>query len=79
MANLRRAGVGDAAELTRLRALMVAAMGNDPSVPGWSDACERAFARRLAEPDRFCAWLVEVDGRPVCSGAGWLEEHRPGR
>jgi GNAT superfamily N-acetyltransferase len=74
---LRRAGVTDAADLTRLRALMIRAMGNDPTVPGWAAACEQAFARRLAEPDRFAAWVVEVDGRPVSSGVGWLEEHLP--
>ena len=77
MTTLRRAGVGDAADLTRLRALMLSAMGRDVSVPGWADACEAAFARRLAEPDRFAAWVVSVDGRPVSSGVGWLEEHLP--
>jgi GNAT superfamily N-acetyltransferase len=75
--NLRRAEPADAGDLTRLRALMITAMGGDPTVPGWAAACESAFARRLAEPDRFAAWLVEVDGRPVSSGVGWLEEHMP--
>jgi len=56
---------------------MVAAMGGDPAVPGWAQACEAAFARRLAQPDRFTAWLIEVDGVPVSSGVGWLEEHLP--
>jgi GNAT superfamily N-acetyltransferase len=56
---------------------MVAAMGGDPTTPGWAASCEAAFARRLAEPDRFAAWLVEVDGRAVSSGAGWVEEHLP--
>ena len=77
MANLRRAGVADAAALVRLRALMLSAMGSDPSADGWARACEEAFVRRLAEPDRFAAWLVEVDGSPVASGVGWLEEHLP--
>jgi GNAT superfamily N-acetyltransferase len=77
VANLRRAGVEDAAALVRLRALMLSAMGSDPSVPGWAQACEAAFARRLAEPDRFAAWVVDVDGSPVASGVGWLEEHLP--
>ncbi|TAL24822.1 MAG: GNAT family N-acetyltransferase [Frankiales bacterium] len=77
MTNLRRAGAADAADLTRLRGLMLSAMGRDVSVPGWADACEAAFARRLAEPDRFAAWVVEVDGRAVSSGVGWLEEHLP--
>ena len=76
-ANLRRATPDDAAELTRLRGLMIAAMGGDTSAPGWVAACEAAFVRRLAEPDRFAAWLVEVEGRAVASGVGWVEEHLP--
>lgn len=77
MGDLRRATVGDAAGLTRLRGHMVAAMGGDPTVPGWAQACEVAFTRRLAQPQVFAAWLVEVDGEPVSSGVGWLEEHLP--
>ena len=77
MTNLRRARPDDAAELTRLRGLMVAAMGGEPTTAGWAQACEAAFTRRLAEPDRFAAWLVEVDGRAVSSGVGWVEEHLP--
>jgi GNAT superfamily N-acetyltransferase len=75
--DLRRATVSDAADLTRLRGHMIAAMGGDPDVPGWAQACTASLARRLAEPDRFAAWVVEVDGRPVSSGVGWLEEHLP--
>jgi len=75
--NLRRCTVEDAAELTRLRALMHVAMGSDPGAEGWVQACEAAFRRRLAEPDRFGAFVVEVDGRAVSSGVGWLEEHLP--
>ena len=77
MTNLRRCTVGDAAELTRLRALMHSAMGTDPRVEGWAQACQAAFTRRLAQPDRFAAFVVELDGRPVSSGVGWLEEHLP--
>ena len=77
MTNLRRATVDDAADLTRLRGFMIAAMGGDPATPGWAAACEQALVRRLAQPDVFAAWLVEVDGRPVSSGVGWLEEHLP--
>jgi ribosomal protein S18 acetylase RimI-like enzyme len=75
--NLRRCTAEDAAELTRLRALMHTAMGSDPAAEGWAAACEAAFARRLAQPDRFAAFVVEVDGHAVSSGAGWLEEHLP--
>ena len=77
MANLRRAGVADAVSLVRLRAVMLSAMGSDPTVSGWAQTCEDAFIRRLAEPDRFAAWVVDVDGRPVAGGVGWLEEHLP--
>lgn len=77
MGDLRRATAQDAADLTRLRAHMLLAMGRDPQVPGWAQACEAALVRRLAEPDRFAAWVVELEGRPVSSGVGWLEEHLP--
>ena len=77
MGDLRRAGVDDAAALTRLRGLMLDAMGADVSDVGWAAACEAALVRRLAEADRFAAWLVEVDGVAVASGIGWLEEHLP--
>ena len=77
MPNLRRAGVEDAAQLVRLRAVMLEAMGSDTSVPGWAPACEAALVRRLSERDRFAAWVVDVDGSPVASGIGWLEEHLP--
>ena len=77
MANLRRAGVADAAALVRLRSAMLAAMGADPSVAGWASACEAAFVRRLAEPDRFAAWVVELDTVVVAGGVGWVEEHLP--
>jgi ribosomal protein S18 acetylase RimI-like enzyme len=75
--NLRRCTVEDAAELTRLRGLMHTAMGSDPDAAGWRQACEAAFTRRLAQPDRFAAFVVELEGRAVSSGVGWLEEHLP--
>ncbi len=56
---------------------MFAAMGGDPSAPGWAQACEAALVRRLVERDRFAAWLVEVDGLAVSSGVGWVAEHLP--
>jgi GNAT superfamily N-acetyltransferase len=77
VANLRRAGIADAAHLVRLRGLLLTAMGADTSDPQWAQACEQAFVRRLAEPDRFAAWVVDVDGRPVSSGVAWVEEHLP--
>jgi ribosomal protein S18 acetylase RimI-like enzyme len=73
---LRRATPDDAAALTHLRGLMHAAMGDDPSTPGWVAACEAAFTRRLAADD-FVAYIVETEGVAVSCGAGWLEEHLP--
>jgi ribosomal protein S18 acetylase RimI-like enzyme len=73
---LRRATPADAEELTRLRGLMHLAMGAESLPEEWRTACERAFARRLSEPD-FVAFVVEHDGRLVSCGTGWLEEHLP--
>ena len=76
MGTLRRAAPADAEDLTRLRGLMHLAMGV-PSLPEeWRTTCEAAFRRRLSEPD-FVAFGVELDGRLVSCGAGWLEEHLP--
>ena len=77
MGDLRRAEVRDAAALVRLRAHMLTAMGDDVTGAQWAQACEQALVRRLAEPDRFAAWVVEADGVPVSGGVGWLEEHLP--
>jgi GNAT superfamily N-acetyltransferase len=74
---LRRADVRDVDALVRLRGLMLQAMGDDLSTPGWEDACRQALVRRLAEPDRFVAFVVDVDGAPISAGVGWLEEHLP--
>ena len=56
---------------------MLDAMGRGPLTAEWAQACDEAFVRRLAERDRFAAWLVEIDGRPVSCGVGWVEEHLP--
>ena len=77
MGTLRRADVRDVDALVRLRALMLAALGDDLSTPGWEESCRAALVRRLAEPDRFAAFVVDVDGLPVAAGVGWLEEHLP--
>jgi len=74
---LRRATREDAAELVRLRALMHQAMGADTADPVWWQACTVAFERRLEEQDRFVAFVVQAEGRPVSGGAGWFEEHLP--
>lgn len=77
MGTLRRADEADADALVRLRGLMHEAMGDDPATAGWAAACREALVRRLAEPDRFAAFVVEVDGLAVAGGVGWLEEHLP--
>lgn len=74
---LRRAVPADAAALTRLRAAMFRAMGADADAPDWAGPCEADLVRRLAQPDRFAAYVVEVDGRVVSGGVGWVEEHLP--
>ncbi len=76
MGTLRRATPDDAAELTRLRALMHEAMGSAPTDPAWWTACTQAFARRLSGDD-FVGFVVEDGGRVVSCGVGWLEEHLP--
>jgi GNAT superfamily N-acetyltransferase len=74
---LRRATPADAEDLTRLRGLMHLSMGV-PSLPeAWRVACSDAFRRRLAEDDDFVVYGVDVDGRIVASGAGWIEHHLP--
>jgi GNAT superfamily N-acetyltransferase len=73
---LRRATAADAADLVRLRGLMHESMGGDASDPAWRAATLEAFTRRL-DTDGFVAFVVEEDGRPVSSGAGWVEEHLP--
>ncbi len=75
MGNLRRATVADAADLTRLRGLMHQSMG-DELTEEWERLCVAAFERRL-QTDGFRAYVVEDDGKVVCSGAGWLDEHLP--
>ena len=67
----------DAASLTTLRGHMLTAMGSDATAPDWAGPCEADLARRLAEPDRFAAYVVEVDGVVVSGGVGWVEEHLP--
>jgi GNAT superfamily N-acetyltransferase len=68
--------VADAEDLTRLRGLMHRAMGAPELTDEWRSACEAAFRRRLQSPG-FTAYGVEVDGRLVSCGVGWLEEHLP--
>lgn len=75
--SVRRARDGDADELTRLRAVMLSAMGQVPP-PQWWAACPAAFRRRLADT-RFAAFVVDApDGGLAAAGCGWVEERLPG-
>ncbi len=80
---VRRAGVEDAAALTRLRKHMLEAMGvSQLEEPGWQATCERWFAERLTEPARVVAFVVDgplPDGTvgPVACAAGDFHDHAP--
>ena len=56
---------------------MLTATGVDATAPDWAASCEATFARRLAEPDRFASYVVQVGDEVVSGGVGWLEEHLP--
>lgn len=80
---VRRAGVDDAAALTRLRRTMLQAMGVPRAdEPDWQVTCTRWFAQRLAEPARVVAFVVDgelPDGTvgPVACAVGDFQEHAP--
>jgi GNAT superfamily N-acetyltransferase len=79
--NVRRATVADAADLVRLRAQMLAEMGqavgadDDP----WRASGEQWFKDRLARPGEFASFVVDDpdDGVVACS-AGICDFHAPG-
>jgi GNAT superfamily N-acetyltransferase len=77
---VRRAGAEDAGELTRLRVVMFAAMGADLSLldEAWQTATADHFRKRLAEVDRFAAFVVDAaPGRLAATAVGWLDRHLP--
>lgn len=82
---VRRAGVEDAAALTRLRRVMLAAMGMaEVDEPGWQDACTAWFAQRLADPAALAAFVVDGDlpdgtHGPVAGAVGDFHAHAPSR
>ena len=78
MPEVRRAGPDDAAELTRLRVIMFTDMGRDPALldEAWQRGNVDHFHRRLAETDRFAAYVVDRPGSGLAACAvGWLNEH----
>lgn len=77
----RRATIADAPELTRLRRLMLLAMGTDPAGfdPAWEETAVAHFRNRLSEPDRFAAFVVDAPDRDglAASAVGWIDRHLP--
>jgi GNAT superfamily N-acetyltransferase len=74
----RRAGIDDAAELTRLRMIMFTDMGRDPRLldEDWQWRNTAHFRRRLAETELFAAYVVDGPaGGLAASAVGWLNEH----
>jgi ribosomal protein S18 acetylase RimI-like enzyme len=80
-ASLRRATRDDVDDLVRLRAVMLGALGWSPEVENgsWVESATHWFARRLEQPERFAAYVVDEPGRGVVSVAvGEVTESAPG-
>lgn len=76
-AGVRRARVEDAAELTRLRLLMLASADSVPP-PRWTPDCERWFAVRIETDPRFAAFVVDDGtGRLLSSAVGQYTHRMP--
>lgn len=75
---MRRAGVGDAAALVRLRAVMLDAVG-EPTAPDapWRAAALGWFTDRLTRPAELAAFVVEDPGAGVVAVACGTVESRP--
>lgn len=75
----RRATAGDVAALVQLRAQMIETIFGDPGEDEWRASCARVLEERLADTERFAAFVVDgPNGVPVSSGVGWVEQHLPG-
>ncbi len=78
---VRQAQEGDAAALTRLRALMMADMRllTEDSDPGWRDQASEWFARKLRDAGEFAAFVIDDPEHGVVSCAvGVCDSHAPG-
>lgn len=78
---IRRGTPADAEALTRLRALMLAAMGRDPgpAEAPWREVCRAWFATQLTSPATFAAFVATDPVRGVVAGAvGSCNPHPPG-
>ncbi|MDP9417419.1 MAG: GNAT family N-acetyltransferase, partial [Actinomycetota bacterium] len=77
---VRRGTVDDAAEVVRLRALMLAAMGLDvgPATAPWRHDCAEAYRQQLAD-DGFGAFVIDgAAGKLAASALGWVDRRLPG-
>jgi GNAT superfamily N-acetyltransferase len=77
---VRRAVPQDAAELTRLRILMLTDMGRDPAVfdAGWRARTTAHFTDRLAATGEFAAYVVDGEDRLAAAAAAWLDNYLVG-
>lgn len=78
---VRRAEADDAAALTRLRALMLSAMGilTEDSDPLWRERAEGWFVQRLRDKHNFAAFVIDDPELGVVScAAGVCDQHAPG-
>ncbi|MCX0242913.1 MULTISPECIES: GNAT family N-acetyltransferase [Streptomyces] len=66
---LRRAGADDAAEVTRLRRIMLASAGVVPEAD-WTPVCEAYFRERLATDPHFVAYVIDAGDRLLSSTVG---------
>ena len=79
MRAVRRATVADAPELTRLREILLAEMGQDVSQPTWREAAMSAFTRRLAPGQDLVAFVIDAEqGRLAASAVGTIFDSLPG-
>jgi GNAT superfamily N-acetyltransferase len=73
--------VADASELTRLREILLAEMGQDVSAPTWRAAALAAFTERLAPGEDLTAFVIDGDGgggELAASAVGTIFESLPG-
>ncbi|MFG2907366.1 GNAT family N-acetyltransferase [Kitasatospora sp. NPDC048286] len=75
-AGLRRAVPSDAAELTRLRLVMLASAGSFPP-DSWTAECERWFTDRLADDERFAAFVIDDGTRLLSCAVGQYTDRMP--
>ena len=76
---LRRATADDVPALVELRGVMFAGLGHldarGDELPGWRDAAARWFLEHLGAD--ACAYVVDVDGRPVAMALGYVHTAPP--